>query len=79
METKRKNELKNFLKLQKIKFNDLELLDLALSHRSFANEKNTGTGNNEKLEFLGDSVLGLIITEFLTRITPIYTKVTLPE
>jgi ribonuclease-3 len=65
LETKRKNELKNFLKLQKIKFNDLELLDLALSHRSFANEKNTGTGNNEKLEFLGDSVLGLIITEFL--------------
>lgn len=65
METKRKEELKKFLKEQKIKFNDLDLLDLALSHRSFANEKNVGMGNNEKLEFLGDSVLGLIITEFL--------------
>lgn len=67
MEPKRKNELKDFLKVQKLKFNDLELLDLALSHRSFANEKTFGVGNNEKLEFLGDSVLGLIITEFLYR------------
>lgn len=70
LETKRKNELKNFLKVQKIKFNDLNLLDLALSHRSFANEKNSGTENNEKLEFLGDSVLGLIITEFLYKNYP---------
>lgn len=67
MEAERKNELKDFLKVQKLKFNDLELLDLALSHRSFANEKTAGAGNNEKLEFLGDSVLGLIITEFLYR------------
>lgn len=67
MDTKRKNELKNFLKAQKLKFNDFNLLDLALSHRSFANEKTPGTENNEKLEFLGDSVLGLIITEFLYR------------
>lgn len=67
LEAKRRNELKDFLKVQKLKFNDLELLDLALSHRSFANEKTSGAENNEKLEFLGDSVLGLIITEFLYR------------
>lgn len=41
-----------------------ELLDLALTHRSFAYESG-GTPTNERLEFLGDSVLGLIITEEL--------------
>ncbi|MFF0492963.1 ribonuclease III [Nocardia sp. NPDC004068] len=41
-----------------------ELLTLALTHRSFAYE-NGGVPTNERLEFLGDSVLGLSITEFL--------------
>ena len=40
------------------------LLDLALTHRSFAYESG-GLPTNERLEFLGDSVLGLIITEEL--------------
>lgn len=43
---------------------DPELLVLALTHRSFANEMG-GLPNNERLEFLGDSVLGLVVTEEL--------------
>ncbi len=41
-----------------------ELLELALTHRSFAYESG-GLPTNERLEFLGDSVLGLIITQEL--------------
>jgi ribonuclease III len=41
-----------------------ELLDRALTHRSFAYE-NGGLPTNERLEFLGDSVLGLIVTDTL--------------
>ena len=41
-----------------------ELLDLALTHRSFAYE-NGNLPTNERLEFLGDSVLGVVITETL--------------
>ena len=40
------------------------MLQLALTHRSFSYE-NGGTPTNERLEFLGDSVLGLLITEAL--------------
>ena len=47
-----------------IKFNDLRILDLALTHSSYANENNLH-GYNERLEFLGDSVLQLCITEYL--------------
>ena len=43
---------------------DAELLELALTHRSYAYE-NGGLPTNERLEFLGDSVLGVIITETL--------------
>lgn len=43
-------------------FADPELLETALSHRSFANERRQeGAADNEKLEFLGDAVLDLII------------------
>jgi ribonuclease III len=43
-----------------------ELLDRALTHRSFAYE-NGGLPTNERLEFLGDAVLGLIVTDSLYR------------
>jgi ribonuclease III len=48
---------------------DDELLDRALMHRSFAYE-NGGLPTNERLEFLGDSVLGLIVTDTLFRKHP---------
>lgn len=46
------------------RFDDPGLLALALNHRSWCAE-NGGPGSNERLEFLGDSVLGLVITERL--------------
>ncbi|ARD41501.1 ribonuclease III [Actinomyces gaoshouyii] len=48
---------------------DPDLLDLALTHRSWAHE-NGGLPTNERLEFLGDSVLGIIVTERLFRSHP---------
>jgi ribonuclease-3 len=48
---------------------DAELLDRALTHRSYAYEHG-GLPTNERLEFLGDSVLGVVVTETLYRIHP---------
>lgn len=45
-------------------FDDISLLDLALTHRSWCAE-NGGLPSNERLEFLGDAVLGLSITQSL--------------
>lgn len=45
------------------------MLELALTHRSFAYE-NGGLPTNERLEFLGDSVLGLVVTDTLFRTHP---------
>jgi len=60
----------DFYKIQKIlglEFNNLDLLKRALTHRSFLNENKEWReiGHNERLEFLGDSVLGLIVAEYL--------------
>jgi ribonuclease-3 len=55
------------------RFGDPELLTLALTHRSYCAENPT-TASNERLEFLGDSVLGLVVTD---HIYSSYTK--LPE
>lgn len=46
-----------------------ELLTLALTHRSYAYE-NGGLDPNERLEFLGDAVLGVVVTEHLYRTHP---------
>ncbi|WP_211289414.1 ribonuclease III [Luteimicrobium subarcticum] len=48
---------------------DPELLVLSLTHRSFAHEAG-GIPTNERLEFLGDSVLGFVVTESLYRTHP---------
>jgi len=49
-----------------IKFNDIKLLKQAVTHRSFLNENRAyELEHNERLEFLGDAVLELIITEYL--------------
>ena len=53
------------------RFADLGLLDRALTHASLANETATlHHGDNEALEFLGDSVLGLVVTDMLHRRDP---------
>jgi ribonuclease-3 len=49
-----------------VTFNDIDLLLTAFTHRSFLNEhKKTVKQHNERLEFLGDAVLELVVTEYL--------------
>ncbi|MDB5163467.1 MAG: Ribonuclease 3 [Candidatus Saccharibacteria bacterium] len=49
-----------------VEFKDPELLITAFTHRSYVNEhKKTVTEHNERLEFLGDAVLELVVTEYL--------------
>ncbi len=52
---------------------DPELLQRALTHRSFAYE-NGQLPTNERLEFLGDSVLGVVVTETLYRVHPDFSE-----
>ena len=52
-------------------FRDLRLLEQALTHKSYLNEKPTsGRADNERLEFLGDALLGFVIGEFLMEAFP---------
>jgi len=61
--------MKDLSKLQEkigVKFNKEETLQQALVHRSFINENpDFGLDHNERLEFLGDAVLELVVTEHL--------------
>lgn len=62
----RKKDLLNFCKPLGLKFKDLNLLDLAFHHCSYSNENHSHKYfNNERLEFLGDSVLGLATADWL--------------
>jgi ribonuclease-3 len=73
----KKERFKRYSELERrlgYRFKDLELLDRALTHRSYIYAPNNGsTGSpqgenlatNERLEFLGDSVLGMVVSQFL--------------
>jgi len=65
----------NFEKKTKIIFKDKRLLAQAFVHRSYINE-NSGTklSHNERLEFLGDAVLELVVTDFLFKKYSNYTE-----
>jgi ribonuclease-3 len=73
-------ELLNLVLLEQVlgyRFNDRELLARAMTHRSWAHEQvspRTGRDarqlHNEALEFLGDSILGLIVADYLFRAYP---------
>lgn len=59
-------EIKEAEKKIGVVFKDKELLKQAFTHRSFLNEnKNSGLEHNERLEFLGDAVLELAVTNYL--------------
>lgn len=51
-------------------FKDRSLLALAFIHRSYVNENKEVGQHNERLEFLGDSVLGMLIADYLYRYLP---------
>ena len=59
------NSIKNLEKALKINFKDKKLLTRSLIHKSFDKDY-----NNEKLEFLGDRVIGLIISKRLLAMYP---------
>ena len=56
--------MKNSVAGLEYRFNDSRLLEEALTHRSI------GPGNNERLEFLGDSVLGMVVASRLFELNP---------
>lgn len=58
-----KPDIKELQKKIEYEFKDERLLLRALSHSSYANENHSAGGSNERLEFLGDSVLGFITAE----------------
>ena len=60
-------ELNDLYRLLGYRFNDEQLIITALTHSSYANEAKEDILFNERLEFLGDSVLGLIISDYLYR------------
>ena len=73
--TNKKIDFSNFEKKTKVIFKNKDLLKQAFTHRSYINE-NTGTklSHNERLEFLGDAVLELVVTDFLYKEYPSYTE-----
>lgn len=55
-------------------FKDISLLEEALSHSSFANENKKIRNSNERLEFLGDSVLSIVVSDYLFRQFPHFSE-----
>lgn len=69
----RKIQLINFQKKIGYHFENIHLLNRALTHSSYANEhKKSNLIYNERLEFLGDSVLGVIVSEYIFSKYPEY-------
>lgn len=69
-ESEKAASLKPLSRIISYRFQDIELLKQALTHRSYMHESSEGICSNERLEFLGDAVLGLIVTEELYRRYP---------
>ena len=60
------NQYQNFAKKHFGDFKDIQLLITAFTHRSYLNEhRKTVSAHNERLEFLGDAILELVVTEYL--------------
>jgi len=68
-------QFSDFEKKIKVIFKDKNLLKQAFTHRSYINENGAAShSHNERLEFLGDAVLELIVTDFLYKKYPQYTE-----
>lgn len=59
------NEFLTLLSKLNLRFNDPKILEQAFYHRSYLNEVNLPIESNERMEFLGDSVLALVISYYL--------------
>ena len=63
---RRKEKLEEIQKKINYFFKDIELLNISLTHSSYSNEnKMRANENNERLEFLGDAIIGLVVSEYL--------------
>lgn len=58
-------DIEKFEEILNYKFRNKSLLVQALSHSSYANEKKKSRVSNERLEFLGDSVLSIVVSQYL--------------
>ena len=68
MDTQQMQEFENKIKYT---FSNKEILLLSFMHSSFANEQKKGKHeNNERLEFLGDAVLDMVVSEYMYRMYP---------
>ncbi|MEA4960112.1 Ribonuclease 3 [bioreactor metagenome] len=65
MDDKRLRSLCEFEDIIKYKFSDIKLLNTALTHSSYVHSHDSNYQYNERLEFLGDSVLSMIISFYL--------------
>lgn len=64
------DKIKEFEKRIGVSFSNLDILKLALTHRSYVNEHKSANEHNERLEFLGDAVLELIVSDYLFKKYP---------
>ena len=74
MSERRRSQLKELEGRMKVSFKDIRLLDTALTHTSYANERKQRVSNNERMEFLGDAVLELASSTYLFESFPLLSE-----
>ncbi len=74
LDPERIQELEILQKALRYEFGDSNLLNKSLTHKSFANETIAALKDNERFEFLGDSVLDLIVSDHLVRNFPDFSE-----
>jgi ribonuclease III len=61
----REKQIDRLQRVLRVKFRNKSLLQRAVTHRSYVNESGKNVKDNERLEYLGDSVLALVVNEYL--------------
>ncbi len=74
MDMERRENLRDLEEALGYLFETPDLLDQALTHKSYANERGSGIRDNERLEFLGDAVLDLVVSHLLYDLRPPLTE-----
>ncbi|GAB4249052.1 MULTISPECIES: ribonuclease III family protein [Deferrisoma] len=74
MDMERRENLRDLEEALGYLFETPDLLDQALTHKSYANERGSGIRDNERLEFLGDAVLDLVVSHLLYELRPPLTE-----
>jgi ribonuclease-3 len=77
--TERIQELASLQKQIGYTFRDISLLNKALTHKSYVNENSESLKDNERFEFLGDSVLDLIVSGYIVKAFPDFAEGTLSK